>query len=171
MFKTQLKLNRVHIEHTIINIVANVIKCINRQFTYLNFRVQDESLKWLIANGKTKEIKRILRKVSKWNKLDYGELFANVNQKMNVSNMEKPLNAELQLRNNKTAISVEKYSILTILQNRSLLWITLLMGFVWQVMRIVTAHLEILHTLNFFVQSALKFDPHQRALKKKIKEL
>lgn len=165
MFKTQLKLNCVDIEHSIINIVVNVIECIDRQFKYLNFRVQDESLKWLIANGKTKEIKRILRKVSKWNKLDYGELFANVNQKMNVSNMEKPLNAELQLRNNKTAISVEKYSILTILQNRSLLWITLLMGFVWQVMRIVTAHLEILHTLNFFCSKFVNFGTKSTPLK------
>lgn len=112
-----------------------------RQFKYLNFRVQDESLKWLIANGKTKEVNRILRKVSKWNKLDYGELVANVRQKMNVSNMEKPFHTELLLRNNKTAFSVEKYSILTILQNKSLLWITILMCFVWQVLGIVSTQL------------------------------
>lgn len=127
-----------------------------RQFKYLNFRVQDESLKWLIANGKTKEVNRILRKVSKWNKLDYGELVANVRQKMNVSNMEKPFHTELLLRNNKTAFSVEKYSILTILQNKSLLWITILMCFVWQVLGIVSTHFE------FFLQRALMLGPSQR---------
>nr|XP_011427430.3 organic cation transporter protein [Crassostrea gigas] len=130
----------------------------------IQYWVQDESLKWLIANGKTKEIKRILRKVSKWNKLDYGELFANVNQKMNVSNMEKPLNAELQLRNNKTAISVEKYSILTILQNRSLLWITLLMGFVWITntltyfgLLLTATSLAGNHFLNFFLSACVEY--------------
>lgn len=130
----------------------------------IQYWVHDESLKWLIANGKTKEVNRILRKVSKWNKLDYGELVANVRQKMNVSNMEKPFHTELLLRNNKTAFSVEKYSILTILQNKSLLWITILMCFVWVTntltyfgLLLTATSLAGNHFLNFFLMACVEY--------------
>lgn len=130
----------------------------------IQYWVHDESLKWLIANGKTKEVNRILRKVSKWNKLDYGELVANVRQKMNVSNMEKPFHTELLLRNNKTAFSVEKYSILTILQNKYLLWITILMCFVWVTNTLTYFGLLLTATslagnrfLNFFLMACVEY--------------
>lgn len=54
------------------------------------FRVQDDSFRWLIVNGKTKEVDRIFHKVAKWNKLNYGELKKNVTRKIKFSSTEKP---------------------------------------------------------------------------------
>lgn len=95
------------------------------------FRVQDESLRWLIVNGKTKEVDRILHKVAKWNKLNYGELKKNVTRKIKFSSTEKPDVEEFLLENVNKSITVEKYSILTILRTKSVLRITILMCFTW----------------------------------------
>uniref|UniRef100_K1PNQ9 Solute carrier family 22 member 16 n=1 Tax=Magallana gigas TaxID=29159 RepID=K1PNQ9_MAGGI len=90
-------------------------------------RVQDESLRWLIANGKTNEVDKILHKVAKWNKLNYGELKKNVTRKIKLSKTKKPDVEESLLENVDKSLTVEKYSILTILQNKSVLLITMLM--------------------------------------------
>lgn len=95
------------------------------------FRVQDDSFRWLIVNGKTKEVDRILHKVAKWNKLNYGELKKNVTRKIKFSSTEKPDVEESLFENVKKSITVEKYSILTILRTKSVLRITILMCLTW----------------------------------------
>lgn len=99
-------------------------------------RVQDESLRWLIANGKTNEVDKILHKVAKWNKLNYGELKKNVTRKIKLSKTKKPDVEESLLENVDKSLTVEKYSILTILQNKSVLLITMLMCFTWYILDI-----------------------------------
>lgn len=85
-------------------------------------------------NGKVKEMDRILQKVAKWNKLDYRELRKNITQNMDFFNVEKMVAKESLLEmedvENKPP-TVEKYSIITFLKNRSVLLISLLMCFAW----------------------------------------
>lgn len=97
-------------------------------------RVQDESLRWLIANGKANEVDKILHKVANWNKLNYVELKKNVTRKIKLSKTKKPDVEESLLENVDKSLTVEKYSILTILQNKSVLLITMLMCFTWYIL-------------------------------------
>lgn len=87
-----------------------------------------------MVNGKVKEMDRILQKVAKWNKLDYRELRKNITQNIDFFNVEKMIAKESLLEvedvENKP-LTVEKYSIITILKNRSVLLISLLMCFAW----------------------------------------
>lgn len=84
-----------------------------------------------MVNGKVKEVDRILQKVAKWNKLDYGELRKNITQKMDFLKAETMVVKESLLEMENKSLTVEKYSIFTILQNKSVLLITLLMCFAW----------------------------------------
>ena len=40
------------------------------------YRIQDESLRWLIANGKLEDARKVIRKACKWNKKDYATVMA-----------------------------------------------------------------------------------------------
>ena len=98
---------------------------------YQNYRVQDESLRWLTVNGKTREIEKVLKKVAKWNKLNVTELKENVQRKMKAAKVNDVEETLLEKDQGETTQKVEKYSILTILQNKSVLLISVLLGFTW----------------------------------------
>lgn len=78
-----------------------------------------------------KRVKKILLKVAKWNKLDYEDLMQNVKHKMTTVRNGKEETNETLLKNENTHYKVEKYSIKTILQTRSIRLITFLMCFIW----------------------------------------
>lgn len=98
---------------------------------YQNYRVQDESLRWLTVNGKTREIEKVLKKVAKWNKLNVTELKENVQRKMKAAKVNDIKETQLEKGQGETTLKVEKYSILTILQNKSVLLISVLLCFTW----------------------------------------
>lgn len=78
-----------------------------------------------------KRVKKFLLKVAKWNKLDYEDLMQNVKHKMTTVRNGKEETNETLLKNENTHYKVEKYSIKTILQTRSIRLITFLMCFIW----------------------------------------
>lgn len=130
----------------------------------IQYWVQDESLRWLIANGKTNEVDKILHKVAKWNKLNYGELKKNVTRKIKLSKTKKPDVEESLLENVDKSLTVEKYSILTILQNKSVLLITMLMCFTWVTNTLTYFGLTLTSTslagnrfLNFFFMACVEY--------------
>lgn len=98
---------------------------------YQNYRVQDESLRWLTVNGKTREIEKVLKKVAKWNKSNVTELKENVQRKMKALKVNDIEETQLEKGQGETTLKVEKYSILTILQNKSVLLISVLLCFTW----------------------------------------
>lgn len=140
-----------------------VLSCFSL-LSLIQYWVQDESLRWLIVNGKTKEVDRILLKVSRWNKIDYRELKANLKKKMNVSSKEKPDYEESLLDSSNKLTIVEKYSFLTILQNKSVLLISLLVYFAWFTVTLTYYSLTLTSTslvgnrfLNFFFSVCVEY--------------
>ncbi|XP_061172477.1 organic cation transporter protein-like isoform X1 [Saccostrea echinata] len=126
--------------------------------------IQDESLRWLVANGKKKEVERIVRKVAKWNKLDYEDLKKNVKKKMALRNKEKEETDKTLLGEQQQLHVVEKYSIITILRNKSVLIISLLMCFTWVTNTLTYFGLTLTATslagnrfLNFFFMSCVEY--------------
>lgn len=130
----------------------------------IQYWVQDESLRWLIVNGKMKRVKKILLKVAKWNKLDYEDLMQNVKHKMTTVRNGKEETNETLLKNENTHYKVEKYSIKTILQTRSIRLITFLMCFIWVTDNLTYFGLTLMATslagnrfLNFFFSAFVEY--------------
>ncbi|XP_061174320.1 organic cation transporter protein-like [Saccostrea echinata] len=135
-------------------------------FSFLSlfqYWIQDESLRWLVANGKKKEAERIVRKVAKWNKLDYENLKKNVKKRMALRNKEKE-ETDKMLAEQQQLHVVEKYSIITILRNKSVLVISLLMCFTWVTNTLTYYGLILTATslagnrfLNFFFMACVEY--------------
>lgn len=108
--------------------------CNNYDVNFVISRVQDESLRWLAANGKKDAVDKIIHKVAKWNKLSYEYLKKLVDKRMTV--IEQETN-DVDVRNPTAEdtipreLIVEKYSIITILKNRNILFISMVMWFTW----------------------------------------
>lgn len=103
-------------------------------FSLIQYWVQDESLRWLAANGKKDAVDKIIHKVAKWNKLSYEDLkklvdkrMAVIEQETNDVDVRKPTAEDTIPRE----LIVEKYSIITILKNRTILFISMVMWFTW----------------------------------------
>ncbi|XP_062595386.1 organic cation transporter-like protein, partial [Saccostrea cucullata] len=76
------------------------------------FWFQDESLRWLAVNGKYEEANRIVRKVTRWNKLNYEDLKKIVDRKMARAEKDKCLLEDTKRsEQSKEIIIVEKLSI------------------------------------------------------------
>lgn len=108
--------------------------CNNYDVNFVITRVQDESLRWLAANGKKDAVDKIIHKVAKWNKLSYEDLkklvdkrMAVIEQETNDVDVKKPTADDTIPRE----LIVEKYSIITILKNRNILFISMVMWFTW----------------------------------------
>lgn len=102
--------------------------------TLIISRIQDESLRWLVANGKLEAVDKIIHKVARWNKISYEDLKKTVDKRMavieqetNDVNVNKPTAEDTIPRE----LIVEKYSIITILKNRNILFISMVMWFTW----------------------------------------
>ncbi|XP_048735641.2 solute carrier family 22 member 16-like [Ostrea edulis] len=95
-------------------------------FSLFQFWIQDESLRWLAINGKRKEANKIIKKVSRWNKVKYCDLSQIVDRKM--AQTKDKCMTEDQPAN---VIIVEKFSIITILRKRSIFIISVMMWFTW----------------------------------------
>lgn len=102
--------------------------------TVIKSRVQDESLRWLAANGKMEAADKVIQKVARWNKINYEDLKKIVDKRMAVFDKEtddvdanKPTAEDTIPRE----LIVEKYSIFTILKNKNILLISMVMWFTW----------------------------------------
>lgn len=99
-------------------------------------RVQDESLRWLSANGKKDVVEKVVRKVARWNKVNYEDLKNIVDKRMasTEQNMQKVDDKETTTENTQQGkLAVEKYSFVTILRNRRIFLISLIIWFTWYV--------------------------------------
>ncbi|XP_062595358.1 organic cation transporter protein-like [Saccostrea cucullata] len=137
-------------------------------FSLIQYWVQDESLRWLVANGKKKEADRVIRKVAKWNKISYEELSKMVERKMAQTKTipEQQTDDEKTVEESHESDSplVEKYSIITILRNKTILAISLIMWFTWVTNTVTYFGLTLTSTrlagdryLNFFLSSFVEY--------------
>ncbi|XP_048736819.2 organic cation transporter protein-like [Ostrea edulis] len=127
-------------------------------YSLIQYWIQEESVRWLLMNGKTKEAERIVRRAAKWNNMKYEDIIEKATRKS--SEAEGMLNGETQkdgtiemekndqetkmtmetrvsCENDQTAkpqtkdFVVEHYSILTILKTRRLLVNSMILWFSW----------------------------------------
>ncbi|XP_061193358.1 organic cation transporter protein-like isoform X2 [Saccostrea echinata] len=137
-------------------------------FSLVQYWVQDESLRWLAANGKKEEADRVIRKVAKWNKLNYEDLRKIVEGKMaltktvSVQQIEDKKSDQLYQKSDLPL--VEKYSFLTILRNKNIFAISLIMWFTWVTNTLTYFGLTLTSTrlagdrfLNFFLSSFVEY--------------
>lgn len=95
-------------------------------------RIQDESLRWLAANGKREAADKVMHKVARWNKINYDELKKIVDKKMDsIKPDTHKVNETETTTNSAPSHVVEKYSALTILRNKSIFLISLILWFIW----------------------------------------
>ena len=114
----------------------------NEQIVSLS-RVQDESLRWLAANGKTEAAERVMRKVARWNKIRYEDLKKIVMKRMTSNDNPNDVDTEKKEMTENTEdlkIVVEKYSIITILRSKNIFIISLIMWFTWLVFLVKRKH-------------------------------
>ena len=126
----------------------------NEQIVSLS-RVQDESLRWLAANGKTEAAERAMRKVARWNKIRYEDLNKIVMKRMTSNDNPNDVDTEKKEMTENTKdlkIVVEKYSIITILRSKNIFIISLIMWFTWLVFLVKRKTLiqNMLSTDNFY---------------------
>lgn len=98
-------------------------------------RVQDESLRWLSANGKKDAVEKVVRKVARWNKVNYEDLKNIVDKRMATEQNTQKVDDKATTTENtqQGKLAVEKYSFVTILRNRRIFLISLIIWFTWYV--------------------------------------
>jgi hypothetical protein len=100
-------------------------------------RFLDESLRWLVANGKHKEIENQIRKAAKLNNTDYNTVVENiqVSKEINVihnKNMDEEEDSRVVLTvDNEGKAEVQKYTVFTVLKHRRILMVSVVLWIAW----------------------------------------
>jgi len=101
------------------------------------YRFLDESLRWLVANGKHKETENRIRKAAKINKTDYNTVVENieVSKEINVihnKNMDEEEDSGVVLTVDYEGKSeVERYTVFTVLKHRRILMVSVVLWIAW----------------------------------------
>jgi hypothetical protein len=103
----------------------------------------EESIRWLMTNGKVEEAKKILRKATNWNKVEYGKVenlpyFAEANMEKSNSidtELDSIENTDDDATKNEKAkhhrVHAKKYNALDILRNPALRVNTFILWYAW----------------------------------------
>lgn len=86
-------------------------------------RIQDESLRWLTANGKMEAADKVIQKLARWNRISYEDLKKIVDKRTAfVEQKTSDVDAKKSTAEDTipSELIVEKYSIVTILKNRNI---------------------------------------------------
>lgn len=113
-------------------------------------RLFDDSLRWLVANGKLDKAEKIIKRSAKWNGKSYDTVMESIQKKQPLMPLELEAkaedngkfnsewssevnrqNKENESLNNEMTARIQKYSVLTILKHKKILQISLLLWVCW----------------------------------------
>jgi predicted ribosome quality control (RQC) complex YloA/Tae2 family protein len=107
----------------------------------ISCRLFDESLRWLMANGRLEEAEKVVRKAAKMNKKKFDDVISDVKKKMaELERLEgRQEKADILYAQQDVVIvgysprntEVKKYSMLTILKDRLILTNSVIIWFIW----------------------------------------
>ncbi|XP_048734857.2 organic cation transporter protein-like [Ostrea edulis] len=134
----------------------------------------DESLRWLMANGRLEEAERVVRKAAKMNKKTFDTVISDVKKKMAAletldggqEKTEIPFTEPdvVIVAYNPRNTDVKKYSMLTILKDRMVLTNSVIIWFIWVTNSLTYYGLNLISTtlygnrfLNFFFLGAIEY--------------
>lgn len=155
-------------------------------FSLIQYWVQEESVRWLLMNGRIKDAERIVRKAARWNNVSYEEVIARASQKTAESKtllsngVEKMTETRLTEENETGEVkepttrfdhveerkdfSVERYNIITVLKNRRLFVNSMIIWFSWITINLTYYALTLTSTslagnmyLNFFLNGSMEY--------------
>lgn len=102
------------------------------------YRFLDESLRWLVANGKHKETENQIRKAAKMNNTDYNTVVENIqiSKEINVIHNEKLDDEEedsgvVLTVDYEGKAEVERYTVFTVLKHRRILMVSVVLWIAW----------------------------------------
>ncbi|XP_060581981.1 organic cation transporter protein-like [Ruditapes philippinarum] len=136
--------------------------------------MMDESVRWLITNGKMEQAKKILKKATRWNKSDFKKI-ENLPYFDEVEiDIRKSVDTELDTIGNadddktkrereKQRKAVEKYNVIDILKNPKLRLNTIILWYSWIVatgsyygLTLISTHLAGDRFVNFFLSGVIE---------------
>lgn len=103
----------------------------------------DESLRWLLANGKTKQAMKIIKKAASWNNQSFESVMESVKKKQPLTSMELVIQPPEKQESNgdhqpcevngttEVKQKVNKYSAFTILKHKKILLVSVLLWVIW----------------------------------------
>ncbi|CAH1797125.1 unnamed protein product [Owenia fusiformis] len=137
-------------------------------FTIFYIWFVDESIPWLVANGKLEKAERIIQSAAKFNKIQYPKYVftksdATYKEKNNENGIKKLICYSKNDSKTVDKSSVKSYTILDILKSKTLIFNTLIMCFLWFVNILVyyglslqTGYLAGNLYLNFFLSGLVE---------------
>ncbi|XP_033730386.1 solute carrier family 22 member 6-A-like, partial [Pecten maximus] len=142
-------------------------------FSIFGYWIYNESVRWLLANGKTEEAKKILRKAAKMNNVDEKQIMDIVDKVIAVElnakegdDIDEKTNMmpEEPINDKRTKNKLPKYTIFTLFKKRRIAMVTTIMIIVWTVdsltyygLILSSASLPVNRYLSFFLLTIAEY--------------
>ncbi|KAJ8304388.1 hypothetical protein KUTeg_017971, partial [Tegillarca granosa] len=127
-------------------------------YYFYDVRFLDESLRWLVANGKTDNAIKVVSRAARWNNVDPEEPVKILLQTEQIMHDEQPRNKEIEHLGDNTARetgAVERYNILTIVRHKIVLKTT--NSLTYYGLTLTSSTLAGNRFLNYFLTSVVEF--------------
>ncbi|XP_052696620.1 solute carrier family 22 member 21-like isoform X3 [Crassostrea angulata] len=142
-------------------------------YSLVEYWLFDESLRWLMANGRLGEAEKVVRKAAKMNKMSFDQVIGIVKAKMREMEALDKENGAILVASDSDAVietyipkntEVKKYSMIDILRDRLILINSIVIWFVWVTnsltytgLNLITPTLYGNRFVNFFLLGAIEY--------------